>query len=164
MKAGIYYVGDLCYVMTNSEWQEVCQEIYPPGVTEMRDGEFFINGKFIAIYGTKYGDGTYEDQEGKQYPVDSGTIGCILVSDIDPSMNVKDALGNIIEFKEDFETYELNGVLVFDTVRIDTDPREEDPDFDFDDDQEYNDYIYDLDQNNDEDDDQDYDVDEDEEE
>lgn len=104
MPAGKYYVGDLCYVMSDEEWDEFCT-ITIVG-NKCVDGEFqFTDGRRFATYGTAYGDGTYHDQYGHSYSVDAGLIGCILVSDIRASKyeNLLD-LGVIIEFDADFAT------------------------------------------------------------
>ena len=80
MKAGKYYVGDLCYVL-GDRWTEVCDLIIVGH--KCLDGEFELaDGTKFAIYGTAYGDGHYLDQKGNGYPVDSGTIGCVLAEQI----------------------------------------------------------------------------------
>ena len=104
MPAGKYYVGDLCYVMSDEEWEEFCS-ITIVG-NKCVDGEFqFADGRRFATYGTAFGDGTYHDQYGHSYSVDAGLIGCILVSNIRNSKyeNLLD-LGAIIEFDADFAT------------------------------------------------------------
>lgn len=40
------------------------------------------DGRNFFWFSTAWGDGVYEDQQGGSYPVDSGTIGAILLSDI----------------------------------------------------------------------------------
>lgn len=114
MPAGRYYIGDLCYVMHN-EWEEVC-ELTINGDSWI-DGEFTLkDGRKFAIYSTKYGDGYYEG-----IGVDSGTIGCILVSDIDTkcSENRID-LGRQVDFPRIFETASHDGEIFFGEVHIDT--------------------------------------------
>jgi hypothetical protein len=123
MKAGKYYVGDLCYVM-HPQWDEVCKLLFA-GRTDhgCNEGVFTLaNGVEIACFNTAYGDGTYEDREGRVYPVDSGSIGCILVDDIaDPEAWMLG--GNVIEFEVDFEVDKVYGSeLVFGNIVIDTDP------------------------------------------
>ena len=118
MKAGQYYIGDLCYVLNDDAWFELCDLTIQKN--SALDGEF-ENPKGIkfAIYGTKYGDGTYQDEDGRNYPVDSGTIGCIATE----YMTDTPAGAVIVTFAEDFETGSENGVIWFgDKVRIDTDP------------------------------------------
>lgn len=125
MPAGEYYVGDLCYVMS-SQWTEFC-EITIAG-NDVGDGEFTLkNGVRFASYSTAFGDGRYYDKEGREYSVDAGLIGCILVTDIsDPKADFTG--GNIITFDEDFETDEHNGNICFGEITITTnleEPEEE---------------------------------------
>ena len=128
MPAGVYYVGDLCYVMTDEEWDQFC------GVTiqgnRCLDGEFNLpDGRRFATYGTMWGDGDYRDQHGNRYGVDSGSIGCILLSDIRANKyeDIKE-LGTVVEFTEDILTSgcikgrDSNGVISIGPLRIDTDP------------------------------------------
>lgn len=124
MIKGDYYVGDLCYVL-HDEWDEVCQLLFSGRDDHgCNEGEFNLSdGRRFAIYSTKYGDGTYEDQNGRSYGVDAGSIGCILLEDID--VNHQDNFvgdGQSITFDQDFYTSELNGKIMFGSVSIDTDP------------------------------------------
>ena len=116
MKAGKYWVGDLCYVLGN-RWSEVC-DIVIDGHTCL-SGEFELNGVAFAMYGTAHGDGVYHDAKMRSYPVDSGTIGCVLLDDIDDGANT--SLGNIIEFSHDFVTGESDGTIRFGELEIITD-------------------------------------------
>lgn len=117
MPAGRYYVGDLCYVM-HPQWDEFCSKTISGN--ECLDGEVvFDNGVKVTQFGTAYGDGVYEDQFENSYPVDAGLIGCIRFEDInDPKAWLEG--GNIIEFEEDFECAEDNGILYFGHIKIDT--------------------------------------------
>jgi len=130
MPAGKYYVGDLCYVMTDKEWEEVCELTAPKMGTwgKSTQGEFELaDGRKFTCYDTKWGDGEYYDEIGHSYSVDAGLIGCILVSDIKANKydNLLD-LGAILEFDEDFETSENEGKIQFGYIVIDTDPIYED--------------------------------------
>jgi hypothetical protein len=118
MKAGIYWVGDLCYAM-EQDWDEFCALTISGN--DVKDGEFELaDGTKFAFRGTGY-DGTYFDQEGRQYPVDAGLIGCILVSDIKPSTEEVTG-GHIITFPNDFEVTYESGVISFgNVISIDTD-------------------------------------------
>jgi hypothetical protein len=121
MKSGIYYVGDLCYVL-HERWDEVCSLIIDGH--RCVDGEFNLkDGTRFAIYGTAYGDGNYFDQNGKSYDVDAGSIGCVLLDDIDLS-NKENFLsgGNVHTFDTSFYTGTMDGKIMFHTVSIDTDP------------------------------------------
>lgn len=130
MPAGRYYVGDLCYVMTDSEWDEFCA-ITIKGHNCL-DGEFeFADGRRFATYGTAWGDGVYSDQHGNQYPVDAGLIGCIRVDDIRAEKLRDVDAGTIHEFHTDFVTgggrgaAHWGGVIQFGRVAIETDAQEE---------------------------------------
>ena len=111
MKAGTYYIGDLCYVM-HKEWEEVC--------SKLEDGEHTLaDGRTYAIYGTAHGDGSYDTCTGVSIDVDSGTIGCILLEDIREELP-KDGFA-IVEFKQPFDTGVEKGLIYFDHVEIETD-------------------------------------------
>jgi hypothetical protein len=145
-----YYVGDLCYVMTNDEWEEVCDMIAPPftgmGVppsTDETEGKLQLaDGRKFAIYSTAYGDGIYSDNYGRSYCVDSGTLGIIKVEDIRyPEFNEETILrmGQIVELPADFDSISSqseDGQILFDTVAIETgdqdyDYEDEDGDYDY---------------------------------
>ena len=146
MKAGEYWIGDLCYVLTNDAvWDELHDLCFPPDRAnwgDREDGEFTLkDGRKVATFGTAYGDGCYNDNKGNiggAYPVDSGSIGCILVSDItDKDANLK--LGVIHKFEKDFDTDEDSGIIVFGDVEIytgDYDPNHGDDYDDFDEEDE----------------------------
>jgi hypothetical protein len=119
MKAGTYYIGDLCYVM-HPEWDEFCS--LTCSGDNVLDGEFNLkDGRRFASFTTKWGDGTYKDEQGNEYPVDAGLIGCINVKDITPSELENLSSGRVIEFVQDFSTFSAGGVLRFGSVVIDTD-------------------------------------------
>jgi hypothetical protein len=123
MKAGTYYIGDLAYVMSD-RWDEFC-ELTCSG-NNVLDGEFNLkDGTRFATFTTKYGDGTYKDEQGNEYPVDAGLIGCINVKDIAPSEIENLSSGRVIEFVNDFSTFSAGGVIRFGSVCIDTDATEE---------------------------------------
>ena len=120
MPAGTYYVGDICYVM-HDVWDEACDLMIPDGKSPV-DGIFDLeDGRQFAVFSTAYGDGVYYDESARAYPVDSGCIGCIKVSDIkDETFDIKDIdnLGNIIHFDEEFEVGNYDGVIFFGNVNI----------------------------------------------
>ena len=120
MKAGTYYVGDLCYVM-HEDWDEVCALTI--NGNRAIGGEFNLkDGRRFAIYNTMYGDGTYHDQYNNEYWVDSGSIGCILLSDIDLNAEGNNIDGgSVIGIEIDFYTGEQDGKIMFHKVSINTD-------------------------------------------
>lgn len=127
MPAGRYYVGDLCYVMTDKEWKEFC-DITIKG-NQCLDGEFVLeDGRRFATYGTAWGDGLYRDQHKNEYCVDAGLIGCIRVEDIRAEKYEDiESLGTIHEFATDFVTCGgrgtpgWEGTIQFGRVLIETD-------------------------------------------
>jgi hypothetical protein len=117
--AGKYWVGDLCYVMHN-EWDEVCKLTIKDN--ECLEGVFTLaNGTRFAMFKTAWGDGCYEDQTGREYAVDSGSIGCVAVDAITEE-EIREDLGNIIEFTEPFYVSTNGEELRFGKVYIDTNP------------------------------------------
>lgn len=120
MPAGTYYVGDLCYVMNNSEWDEICKML--ASGYDLVEGEFTLSdGRKFAMYGTAYGDGSCLCTNGDDLGVDSGSIGCIKLDDL----NVYDVqnmvkLGTVISFEQEFETSNNQGIIRFGTVEVDT--------------------------------------------
>lgn len=113
MPAGKWWIGDLCYVL-HAEWDEYCDITIKETCLE---GEFVLaDGRRFATYSTAYGDGTYDG-----ISVDSGTIGCILLSDIDLT-NPENCitLGRVVEFNKPFTTSALGGAIRFGDVSIDT--------------------------------------------
>lgn len=130
MKAGKYYVGDLCYVM-HGQWDEVCKlTIDGYGVL---DGEFNLaDGTRFAMYSTAYGDGAYRDRDDRKYSVDSGALGCVEVGALavhELNEAIEGKLGHVIEFAEPFETSggrddAWDGVVRFGHVAINTEEEE----------------------------------------
>ena len=124
MKAGKYYVGDLCYVL-HDRWDEFCSLTISGN--RVLDGEFNLaDGTRFATFTTKWGDGNYFDQDGKSYDVDAGLIGCVALEDInfDDRSNFV-AGGRVVEFVNDFTTFSAGGVITIGNIVIDTDPVEE---------------------------------------
>ena len=120
----VYYVGDLCYVMTN-EWDEICDlSVFDNSKVEftLEDGR-----KYIQL-STAFGDGTYNDLDGNPYSDDSGTIGAVLVNNITDTEALNEALGNGLGHLHTFDTeltedncFYDNMVLHIVDVTIDTD-------------------------------------------
>ena len=125
MKSGTYYLGDLCYVLNDSTWSEVCSLVL--NGNSVVDGEFNLpDGRRFAMYSTAYGDGTYEDQEGSEYCVDSGSIGCILLDDVDRDDWVEQITGGAtVHFPEPFTTGAQDGVIQIGEYLIDTAPQDD---------------------------------------
>lgn len=119
-----YYVGDLCYVIEDDVWGEVCELSFDP-LNDAGDLLELADGRQFFIMNTAYGDGFYSDAEGRTYGVDSGTIGAIKVADIVEYVKMADiierGLGQIIEFPYELEQGDVfydDGTLCFGDVQI----------------------------------------------
>jgi hypothetical protein len=87
LPAGSYFIGDLCYVMTNNMWDKWLNEtaVYDADgkLDTYEDGFYDVYGHKVGWHGTAYGDGCYPaTQNGNvskssSCAVDSGTIGII---------------------------------------------------------------------------------------
>ena len=98
MPAGRYYVGDLCYVIDDA-WSEVCDLMFAGKGNN--EGQFTLkDGRKFVIYGTRWGDGTYDSNVGTQHSVDAGVIGAILESECDKKYEHIAELGAFIDFPE----------------------------------------------------------------
>ena len=112
---GKTYIGDLCYVLSNNEWREVCNLIRTEGEGYMQ----LSNGRELFIFSTKYGDGSYFDQNGFEYYVDSGTLGCThLLPDQDTKMLTE--ISYICEHQNLWGRQEDSKIYLMDRI-IDTD-------------------------------------------
>jgi hypothetical protein len=123
MPAGRYYVGDLCYVMSDADWSDICELTFRDG--KSIDGEFTLaDGRKIATYRTKWGDGEYYSNIGTVHCVDSGSIGCILESDINIELDDSNLsyVGVMMDFEKPFVTSSHEGIIQIGFLEIDTDP------------------------------------------
>lgn len=122
MKAGLYYIGDLCYVM-HPEWNEFCN-ITISGQRCLQGKFTLADGREFVTFNTEMGDGVYPTSQGNSLGVDAGLIGCIRVCDIaDPSVmragtSELNKAGMVIEFKEDFPCYSDGKTLVFGHIQV----------------------------------------------
>ena len=88
---GKYYIGDLCYVFDDNEWDEVCSLTF--GSDRPLQGKYKLaDGREFVMFRTFIGDGVYDIEyngQGVSYaPVDSGTIGAILAKDVNKAIFV----------------------------------------------------------------------------
>lgn len=117
-----YYVGDLCYVIKD-EWREVCNIV---SYTNEESAYQLEDGRNFFMLSTAYGDGTYNDQQGRSYSVDSGSIGAVKVSDIGDAtltLALENGLGQVVEFPYELteaDCFYDDGTLVFGGVEIET--------------------------------------------
>lgn len=132
LKPGKYLIGDPCYMLNDTRYVNLCDELdrlnYDGGLA-------VIDGKELAVFSTKYGDGDYKDQFGNRYPVDAGIIGCVPVELADKGMS--GCL--LVEFDRAFlceggdGTRHWSGTLQFGKYQIETGDFESDDFGDYDD-------------------------------
>lgn len=117
--AGSYWVGDPCYAFDDSDlWMALLESAR----YEERDLlEARARGQRFTASGTAFGDGTYEDREGRSYPVDAGLIGVVPAR---PGCDTPSGM-HLIEFPEEFTVSYDDGTIYIGTIAIETDPRYE---------------------------------------
>jgi len=107
-----FVVGDLANALNSNDWQDYCfRETLPEGAFSFR---------------TAYGDGTYVDQEGREYGVDSGSIGILPLDKVSDQDKLRTALKyrivqvlDIPDVTED-DCFSENGVITLGPVVINT--------------------------------------------
>ena len=123
--AGRYFLGDPCYAVRGAKWHDLLNSCAcfsrPVGA---------VDGAEVLAFRTAWGDGTYHDNEGLQYPVDAGLIGLTPRALIEDENAVANC-GRWIEFaRPALCSRSDKGLLTFGILKIDT------SDFDLCDDEE----------------------------
>ena len=123
---GDYYVGDLCYVLAQESpvgakldeayWRNAEHGTYAAAIQH--------EGASAWQARTAYGDGTYSDEQGRFYGVDSGTIGILSLAACDGTklaeMLGQHTLGHVITLAEGCTPTCDSGVFHIGPVTIDT--------------------------------------------
>lgn len=128
MPPGTYYVGDPCYAVPNERWEEWLE-----AADYRRQHQYLlaeIDGRPVVGINTAFGDGTYLDEDGREYPVDAGLIGATPAElvDADPRASGIWLEGlHRIRFETPFECrYDKDtGDIWIGLIRIATDPESE---------------------------------------
>ena len=120
LRAGKYYVGDLCYVLGDKngfDWGDILLET---DYLRSQTGMFEYKGIKFFSSGTAYGDGCYPDNEGREYGVDAGLIGCFPIDELKDQQGVDD--GHTVAFEKDFDcsTCDSSGVIKIGKLEIRT--------------------------------------------
>jgi hypothetical protein len=132
--AGNYYIGDPCFVLSDTSYDAV--------VCDGGDG-FHTNGTHtIGFFSTAHGDGCYRGTNGESYGVDAGIIGIVPAELMKPDMATKE--WGVITFENEFKFgwtddatfYVKDEVNPANSFRIPTADDEEDEDEDEDEDSE----------------------------
>lgn len=115
LPAGKYLVGDPCYAFDNRSWDIVLENGFLIK-DEIGHSSRFAGRRLIG-FTTAFGDGTYFDQEGREYPVDAGMIGVVPVE----SATQVDIFGmHVVDFPDGVVCRSRDGVLQFGHIIIDT--------------------------------------------
>jgi hypothetical protein len=129
LKAGTYWIGDLCYVM-HDVWDEVCSRVIEGD--DVLEGKFGLaDGREFVMFNTAYGDGTYNDHNLNDYPVDSGNIGAILLTDIRESKDNDTQLGHVYTFDTDVTCDTDSGTIRVGHVYVYTGDQDDDNEDDY---------------------------------
>lgn len=118
---GEYIIGDPCYVIHEDKWipwLEDANYLY-----EERYYVADLDGHAVIGICTAHGDGLFEDQFGREYPVDAGLIGLVPVEVALPKSN---GSSQVVNFDEPVECSWEDGTIVLGHIRIDTDQHEGD--------------------------------------
>jgi hypothetical protein len=121
MPAGEYWVGDPCYSVPNERWIEWLEAADYESERTILLAE--LDGNSVLGINTAYGDGQYEDEQGRVYPVDAGLIGVTpveVVGDQVPSG------AHRLAFANDFSCSYDKGTIILGHISINTDPADED--------------------------------------
>jgi hypothetical protein len=87
---GKYWIGDPCYVIGAEGWN--------------------------WQHHTYLGDGAYDDQDGREYLVDSGTLGCFPAGAVEADVTG----GQFVYQPKAFEPLYVDGTFIFGVVEIPT--------------------------------------------
>lgn len=114
---GKYYIGDLCYALYDSTYDDVYGSTgYESGLYECKDGFFMVDH-------TSYGDGSYKGTDRKEYLVDAGIIGIASMKVVDKNNSCIEG-GQVYTFTEPVTVRFNSGVFNFTSgtksFRIDT--------------------------------------------
>ena len=75
--ANIVYVGDLCYCLNDSVYQEAIRLADYEGKFDSTISGMHVEGAFVS---TQYGDGEYIGSDSREYAVDAGIIGIVNIT------------------------------------------------------------------------------------
>jgi hypothetical protein len=120
LPAGKYYIGDPCYVFADATWQKLLDD-----VDDFLDGEIkHVSGFDLWAHSTAWGDGTYADQNGIEYGVDSGSLGAVPIGMVDNVDGLEH--GTVMDFPNGLTVEYDNGTFWFGSIVIKTDDADED--------------------------------------
>ena len=119
LAAGTYYIGDPCYVI--KDWDSFLDKLGFNGGS-YKEGHNTYAGYNLFWSHTLHGDGTYYDQTGRQFFVDAGMLSVLPVEICDSEM-IRDHsdISVVQNFQSDFACFDIDGLIMFGNVMINTD-------------------------------------------
>jgi len=96
---GKWWVGDLCYIVPDGEWNDLCEALEKQGY-DLCQGELESGAQWVCST-TMWGDGAYQGSDGNVYGVDAGLIGALQMPDEEDLGWRND--GCVHKFKQPFE-------------------------------------------------------------
>jgi hypothetical protein len=105
LPAGRYYVGDLYYVIRDEKWKNVSKWLFESKGKYNLTKNCIKSPEGMVFYILNTGaDGEYKDSNGRVYPVDSASIGCVHEKWVDKNeMELYDEpCGHLIDFPKPF--------------------------------------------------------------
>jgi hypothetical protein len=125
LPAGKYYLGDPCYVIDDTLWDEFLGLFWEQ---KPRGGIFTFCGYECCAFYTRYGDGQYElEPYGGWLPVDAGMIGAIPIDLCTRSSGHQN--GERVVFDVPVECEERDGRLCFGEFYVETGDAGDGPDY-----------------------------------
>jgi hypothetical protein len=124
--AGRYYIGDPCYSIADNHWG---QWLTNAGL-DNEDDTNMLTGTIVDsfdayAFNTAHGDGTYLDQNGREYDVDAGLIGLVPLSYLEANNVEIEKDWTFVTFDRPTECISFSGILCFGNITIRTDYDEE---------------------------------------
>ncbi len=115
-----YYIGDLCRLFADNEWKIFLDQTdFLDQISVSSGGSGEYKGYTFHFGSTAFGDGSFKDNLGREYGVDSGTIG-IVSADFPATSDAWKTGGQIVELEDDFTIYIGGGIFQFGDVEINT--------------------------------------------
>ena len=137
LQPGYYWIGDPCYVLSEENYDELLKSVKDDGLV-LQKGE----NTSIALY-TDHGDGEYDVlsslynnrvtflSERVKLAVDSGLIAITSIELVEDISDYDEPVGIKVEVLEPISIYNLDGVLRFGSVIIDTNYEDKEIGFEF---------------------------------
>lgn len=117
---GRYFIGDPCYVFDDDK--DTWDKLLDAGLSDGGVVEF--NGHKVYAHHTAYGDGTYKDQNGNEFGVDTGMLGAVPIELIEYPAGEED--GTMVDAPNGLLVDYENGTFYFGNIVIKTDEDDED--------------------------------------